>query len=223
MIAVDGPSGVGKSTVSKLVAKELGYQYVDTGAMYRAFAVGVKEAGIDIKSEEALNAFIDSVKIELTGNGEKVLLNGRDVSKVIREPWAGELTSKVSAISPVREFLVSLQREIGASSEGIVMEGRDIGTVVFPEAEVKIFLTASSEVRAKRRHKEFLGKETEGVGSVGSVEADLNARDERDTKRADSPLKAADDAVIIDTGELDIDGVVHKALDVVRKRKEREG
>jgi cytidylate kinase len=215
VIAIDGPSGVGKTTVARLVARRLNFQYVDTGAMYRAIALAANEAGIDMENDEKLKGFCAGVDIQFGKNNE-ILLNNRDLSLKIREPHVGPLASRVSQKGPVREFLVPLQRRLGECGN-VVMEGRDIGTVVFPDAEVKIFLDAVTEVRARRRHRELseAGKvEDEGLKDVAR---DISERDRRDSRRARSPLRKAEDAVYIDTSELPVEGVVEKILNIVKE------
>lgn len=213
VIAIDGPSGVGKTTVSKLVAGRLALRYVDTGAMYRSLAVAATEAGVDIESDAALAEFCGRVKVSYGATGA-MLLDGRDYSGEIRTEEAGALASIASSKKPVRDFLVDCQRRLG-SDGGVVMEGRDIGTVVFPNADVKIFLDAPHSVRADRRSLELIVK---GAAVEEDVGRKIEERDRRDTERANSPLKKADDAVSIDTGGLDIEGVAAKILEVVAER-----
>lgn len=197
-VAIDGPAGAGKSTVAKRLAKELGYTYMDTGAMYRAFAWKVKESAIDLENEEQLTAALRETRIELLEEpgGLRVLLDGSDVTTQIRAPEMSQLASKVSALRPVRERMVELQRAMGARG-GVVAEGRDIGTVVFPQAEVKIFLTAGAEERAQRRFGELRGQGKE-VTLEETLE-EMNQRDRRDEQRALAPLRQADDAIAIDS------------------------
>ncbi len=220
VIAVDGPSGVGKSSVSRLVARRLGLKYVDTGAMYRAFAVGALEDGIDTASEDELSKYAKNVAIDFDESGERVFLNGRELSAKIREPWVGELTSRVSSIGVVREFLVGLQRRIDSD---VVMEGRDIGTIVFPDADIKVFLDASGEVRAKRRHKEYSDEEKQSNGKAESIETvtkQIESRDRRDSSRENSPLKKAEDAVYIDTTQLSIEEVAEKIISALEEKNQ---
>ncbi|OGQ55524.1 MAG: cytidylate kinase [Deltaproteobacteria bacterium RIFCSPLOWO2_02_FULL_53_8] len=213
VIAIDGPSGVGKTTVSKRVATALGYRYVDTGAMYRSLAVAANAAGVDVESDVRLNDYCARVVVSYDGQGN-MLLDGVDYSDRIRTEDAGALASITSAKTPVRDLLVACQRMLGREGN-VVMEGRDIGTVVFPDADVKIFLDASHDVRAARRHNELAQK---GGGAVSDVSKKLAERDKRDTQRQNSPLKAAPDAVVIDTGSLDIDGVTARILEIIKER-----
>lgn len=198
-IAIDGPSGAGKSTISRAAAKRFGYIYVDTGAIYRTIGLAAKLKGIDASNSSAVIAMLPELNIEIEYNsaGEQcMILDGTDVSGDIRLPEVSMLTSKVSAIPEVRAYLVDMQQKM-AERYDVVMDGRDIGTVILPSADLKIFLTASSEDRAKRRYDELVQKGIET--SFEAVLEDLIKRDEQDTKRAAAPLKAADDAVILDT------------------------
>lgn len=216
IIAIDGPSGVGKSTLSKLLARELGYLNLDTGAMYRAVALAASRSGIDVSDHAALQKLCIDVLIEFSrkGNEEFVLLNGEDVSRAIRTPEISLLTSVVAACPEVRMAMVERQRELG-NAGGVVLEGRDIGTVVFPKADVKFFLKASSEVRGQRRFLELQSQGAE-VGLARTI-ADVKARDNADISRLNSPLKQADDAVLIDTTELDIPQVLENMLTVIHE------
>jgi len=213
LIAIDGPSGVGKTTVSRRVAKALGFKYVDTGAMYRSLAVAANDVDVDIESDAALSDYCARIAVTYDGAGN-MLIDGVDYSGRIRTEEAGVLASITSAKTPVRDFLVACQRRLGQAGS-VVMEGRDIGTGVFPDAVVKIFLDASHDVRAARRHKELAEK---GKAVASDVSRKIEERDRRDTQRKNSPLVAATDAVVIDTGSLDIDGVVAAILKVVRER-----
>ena len=197
-IAIDGPAGAGKSTISKFVSAELGYLYIDTGAMYRAIGYKAICEGIDLDDKEKLVEMTKNVNLELkiTDHGQGVFVDGEDVTGKIRTGEVSMAASKVSAIMGVRETLVDLQRKI-AGSNNVIMDGRDIGTVVLPDAEVKIFLTASVEDRAMRRYLEMKEKGVET--SYQAVKEDMEERDYNDSHRAASPLKAADDAVVIDT------------------------
>lgn len=197
-IAIDGPSGAGKSTLARAAAKELGYIYVDTGACYRAVGLFALEKGIDPGDEAALEPLLPEAKVELVHrDGEqRVLLNGRDVSEAIRAPEMGEAASKVSALPSVRAFLLNLQRDM-AARQNVIMDGRDIGTVVLPDAQVKIFLTASDEERARRRYEEFVAKGQEI--SYNKVLEDMRSRDAWDAGRETSPLREAADAIRIDS------------------------
>lgn len=218
VIAIDGPSGVGKTTVSKKVAKELGYYYLDTGAMYRATALAIEESKKDYNNKEDLKKILENVKIKFDLEHHKVFLNDKDVSTEIREHHVSEMTSKVSVIKEVRFFLQVLQREIGKDNN-IVVEGRDIGTVVFPEAYVKIFLTATSKVRAKRRYKELKEKDSSFNLTVEEIERDIEARDERDSTRKTDPLIKAKDAKGVDTSFLNIDEVVSEIVNIVNEKE----
>jgi len=218
IIAIDGPSGVGKSTLSKLLARELGYLNLDTGAMYRAVALAAARSGIDASDHAALQELCKDVFIEFSrkGNEEFVLLNGEDVSRAIRTPEISLLTAAVAACPDVRKAMVERQRELG-NAGGVVLEGRDIGTVVFPQADVKFFLKASSEVRGQRRFLELQSQGAE-VGLARTI-ADVKARDSADINRLTSPLKQADDAVLIDTTELDIPQVLKHMLTVIQETR----
>jgi len=205
IIAIDGPSGSGKSTLGRMLARELGLLYLDTGSMYRAVALATIEAGIDPHDSEAVVALATRSDIDLEGDPDslKVLLNGRDVTEEIRSENVTAMSSVVSTIPGVRRAMVTRQREL--AKRGAVLNGRDIGTVVFPEADVKFFLTAAPEERAERRFKE--DRLTHHDVSFEQTLAEMIERDRRDTTRADSPLKAADDAIVIDSSGLSIDDV----------------
>jgi cytidylate kinase len=217
IIAIDGPSGVGKSTLSKLLARELGFINLDTGAMYRAIALAVARGGVNPDDYAALGRLAGSVVIDFVRDaaGERVLLNGADVSSAIRTPEISLLTSKVSACPAVRDALVCRQRELGARG-GVVLEGRDIGTVVFPDAEVKFFMVASAEERGRRR---FLELQAKGANvDLAKTIADVETRDAADSSRAHSPLRRADDAVEIDSTNHDISQVLAEMMRVIRDR-----
>jgi len=220
IIAIDGPSGAGKSTLGKMLAKELGLLYLDTGAMYRAVGLAVLEASFDVGDDEIVIEFAEKAKIELVGEPEnlQVLLNGRNVSAEIRTVEVGQMASIVSTISEVRKFLVEHQRTLGNNSErGCVLDGRDIGTVVFPNADVKFFLTAKPEARARRRFQEDLAKGRDTTFEQTLIE--INSRDQRDVSRADSPLLIAEDASVIDTSEMDLTEVFEQMMLVVREKQ----
>ncbi len=219
-VAIDGPSGAGKSTIAKAVAKKLGFIYIDTGAMYRAAALACLNHGINIKenpksSIEIVNNI--SIDIDYIDGVQKIFLNGVDVSEKIRTPEVSMGASSVSAIGEVRQKLVALQREL-SGTKNVIMDGRDIGTHVLPDAQVKIFLTASPEVRANRRYKELLdrGMDVE----LDSVLSDIKLRDHQDSTRAVSPLKQADDAHLLDTSELSFDESVTRVLNIINNKQE---
>ena len=200
IVAIDGYSSCGKSTIAKALAKYAGYTYVDTGAMYRATALYALRAGIENNLSD-IERMLKDIRIGFvkTADGQHVTLNDEDVEAYIRTLEVGNLASQISTIKEVRAFLVAQQQAMG-NEKGIVMDGRDIGTVVFPKAELKLFLTASPEVRAKRRYLEL---QTKGENPVWEeVLADVNDRDYRDTHRAESPLRQAEDAVVVDNGEM---------------------
>ncbi len=218
IIAIDGPSGVGKSTLSKVLSHELGYLNLDTGAMYRAVALAASRQGIAAGDYAALQRLCDKIVIGFArkDGAEHVFLNGEDVSAMIRTPEISLLTAAVAACPEVREAMVARQRELGASG-GVVLEGRDIGTVVFPQADVKFFLKASAEVRGQRRFLELRAKGVE-VDLARTI-AEVEARDAADTSRTTSPLRKADDAVVIDTTELDIPQVLERMFAVVAEHR----
>ncbi|MFM9902975.1 MAG: (d)CMP kinase [Pyrinomonadaceae bacterium] len=220
IIAIDGPSGAGKSTLGKMLAKKLNLLYLDTGAMYRAVALAVTRAGVPYRDIDRIAAIAENAEIDLVGEPDamKVMLDGEDVSVDIRTTDAAQSASVVSTISEVREIMVEHQRIIGESApNGAVLEGRDIGSVVFPRADIKFFLTAKPEARARRRHTEDQSK-----GRISTYEqtlAEINERDERDVSREDSPLTIAEDAVVIDTSELDLSEVFDQMLDKIGKKQ----
>lgn len=220
-IAIDGPAGAGKSSTAKLVAKKLGYIYVDTGALYRAVGLYSIRKGIDTKDTEKVIATLPEVKVELkfVEGSQHVFLNGEDVSKAIRSPEASMGASNVSAIPKVREFLFELQRSIAAEND-CIMDGRDIGTVVLPNAQVKIFLTASAEERAKRRFKEMLEKNEKA--DYNSILEDINKRDYQDSHREIAPLRQADDAVFVDNGGYDLEGGAEYLLSIIKEKLENQ-
>ena len=200
IVAIDGYSSCGKSTIAKALAKYAGYTYVDTGAMYRATALYASRAGLTDRLEEVISV-LDNIQIDFiqTPEGQHVTLNGEDVEAYIRTLEIGNLASQISTIKEVRAFLVAQQQAMG-EKKGIVMDGRDIGTVVFPNAELKLFLTASPEVRAERRFMELQAKGENPV--YEDVLRDTNDRDYRDTHRAESPLRQAEDAIVVDNSEM---------------------
>lgn len=217
IIAIDGPSGAGKSTLGRMLARKLNLLYIDTGAMYRAAALALLESDASTTDEEAVTRVVSASRIDLVGDPDslQVLLNGRNVSDEIRTEEVSQTASVISTIPSVRRALVARQREMGRRG-GAVLEGRDIGTVVFPEADVKFFLTAKAEDRAQRRYEEDRLRER----SVTFEEtlADINTRDERDSARSDSPLRRADDAIVIDSTGLSIDEVFDRMMSIVRER-----
>lgn len=216
-VAIDGPAGAGKSTVARAAAKALGYIYVDTGALYRAVGLNALRAGIQTDDADAVTAMLDSIRVELKfENGEQlVLLNGENVSSEIRTPDASMAASNVSAIPAVRAFLFDLQRNIAAEND-CIMDGRDIGTVVLPDAQVKIFLTASPEIRAKRRYDELIEKGQQV--DFRDVLDDLIKRDYNDSHREVAPLRPADDGVIVDTSELTLEESINKVIEVIGEK-----
>ena len=216
-IAIDGPAGAGKSTIAKRLAKELGYIYVDTGAMYRAVAYYFLKNQISAEDENRIAAACEHVDITIRyQDGEQqVILNGENVNGVIRNEEVGNMASSTSVYPVVRKKLVELQQQL-AVKENVIMDGRDIGTVVLPNADVKIYLTASSKVRAKRRYEELTSKGE--VCDLEQIEQDIIDRDYRDMNRETSPLKQADDAVLLDSSDLDIDGVVEKMKEIIKSR-----
>ena len=219
IVAIDGPSGAGKSTLGRLLARSLDLLYIDTGAMYRAAALAVIEAGVSLADEEAVIKVVKGADINLAGDPDslQVMLDGRDVSQKIRTEEVSHASSVISTISEVRRTLVNRQREMGRRGGGVVLDGRDIGTVVFPDADIKFFLTAAPEERAQRRYEEERLRERDTT--FEETLADINTRDRRDSTRDDSPLRIADDAVVIDTTELSIEDVFERMLEVIRERQ----
>ncbi len=215
-IAIDGPAGAGKSTIAKIVAKKLGFIYVDTGAMYRTMALACFRDNISQDDEASVVKKCQNVKVTLAyENGtQKVFLNGEDVSTEIRQEVIGNMTSAIAVYSPVRKILVNMQQELAKTNE-VVMDGRDIGSAVLPNADLKIYLTASSRTRATRRYKELVEKGQ--VCDIDEIEKDIKDRDYRDMHREISPLVQADDAVLIDSSDMDIDTVVSEIIKLVNK------
>jgi cytidylate kinase len=216
IVAIDGPAGAGKSTVARQLAARLGFSMIDTGAIYRSVALAALEAGIAWDDDQGLRGLLDRGLL-LGFQGDRVLLAGRDVSEEIRTPSISRGASVVSARPVVREKLLQLQRDLGRNApKGAVLEGRDIGTVVFPDAEVKFFLTATDEARALRRHAELSEKGL--TVDLPEVLADQRRRDKDDTERAIAPLKPAPDALLVDTTGLDLAEVIEHCLQLARKR-----
>lgn len=221
IIAIDGPSGVGKSTLSRRLAQRLQYVNIDTGAMYRSVALAARRAGIALDDPRALERLCMDLDIRFARNNgtEKVLLDGEDVSEAIRTPEISLLSSKVSAQPVVRSAMVRLQRQMGENG-GVVLEGRDIGTVVFPAAEVKFFLAATARERGRRRYLEL--KEKGLDVDLERTIAEVEARDAADCGRQHAPLRQAEDAVLIDTTRLNIDQVLERMLRVVAERQSQQ-
>lgn len=215
-IAIDGPAGAGKSTIARLVAKEKGYVYVDTGAMYRGLAVHFLKKGVPGNDRmSAAEACQDAeVSIGYEDGQQQVYLNGENITSLLRKEEVGNMASRISAFPEVREKLLSLQREL-ARKENVVMDGRDIGTCVLPDADVKVFLTASAETRAKRRYDELTANGT--ACDLAQIEKDIRERDERDMNRSVSPLKQAEDAVLVDSSDMTIRQVADRILELCRR------
>jgi len=217
-VAIDGPAGAGKSTLAKSISGKLGYVYVDTGALYRTIGYYVFNKGIDPKNEADVAAVLPDIKVEMTYGDDglqHMLLNGQDVTNEIRLPAISMYASDVSAHPPVRAFLLEMQRQL-ARTYNVVMDGRDIGTVVLPEAQVKIFLTATPEVRAKRRQLDLLQRGTDEP--FEKILKEIQERDWNDSHRATAPLKQADDAVLLDTTELTFEESEAALLEIIREK-----
>ena len=212
-IAIDGPAGAGKSSIAKLVAKNLGIVYVDTGAMYRTMALACLRDGVDTSDEQAVSKKVGDVEIsiEYIDGAQHIFLGTDDISSEIRQEEVGKNASLIARYAFVRSKLVSIQQEL-ATRQDVIMDGRDIGTVVLPDAYLKVFLTASSKVRAQRRYKELVEKGVEC--DIDEIEKDIIARDEQDMNREVSPLKQADDAVLVDTSDMSIDQVVSRIMEL---------
>ncbi len=217
IITIDGPSGAGKSTVSKRIAAQLNLSYIDTGAMYRSVAWAARDAGLDISCENALQGILQSLKIRFQAAGEKnlVFCNEKEVTDLIRSPEIDHLASAVSSLACVREALLPLQRAAAQNSRAII-DGRDAGTVIFPDADLKIYLDADLKVRASRRLEE---QKQDLEVNLESVTAAIASRDQADSSRAQAPLRRADDAILIDSSKLDIDGVCQRIIDLCKGLK----
>ena len=215
-VAIDGPAGAGKSTISRKAAETLGYIYIDTGALYRTVGLAALRKGIDIDNPEDIVTVLTedlTVELKFIDGAQRMFLNGEDVSDFIRTPEASMAASRVSAVPKVREFLFDLQKKM-ARENNCIMDGRDIGTVVLPDAKVKIFLTASPEARAERRYKELIEKGMDV--KIEDVLADINERDYNDSHRAIAPLKQADDAVLCDTSELTLEESISLIINTIK-------
>ena len=217
IIAIDGPAGAGKSTIAKMLARRLGYLFINTGAMYRAVAWKALQQGVSLEDADRIGKLAEDSFIELTGTVDamRVLMDGRDISEEIVTPQISQTASIVSAIPAVRRALVARQQQIGKAG-GVVMEGRDIGTQVFPNAEVKIYLDATSDARAQRRFDEDTARGI-AVASFDQMKFEIEERDYRDKTRADSPLAQADVAIYIDSSGLTVDQVVERILEIVAR------
>lgn len=220
-IAIDGPAGAGKSTVARSLARRLGFLYIDTGAMYRAVALKARRTGIPLSEPDQISALARAARIRFQagqeGDEQRVFLNDEDVTTTIRTPEVAAHASSVSAIPGVRSALVALQQTLGAQG-GVVMEGRDIGTVVFPNAEIKVFLTASPDERAVRRHKDLMNRGN-STATLDEVRRDQDERDWRDATRSVAPLVPAQDAVILDSDNLSPEEVVEEILARIDARR----
>ena len=216
-IAIDGPAGAGKSTIAKKVAKSLGFIYVDTGAMYRAMALYMIKMGVDASDADKISATCISADITIKHeNGEQVVyLNGENVNGLIRTEEVGNMASASSVNGDVRRKLVELQQKMAKTTD-VVMDGRDIGTVVLPDANLKVYLTASSRVRAERRYKELIAKGTDC--NIDDIEKDIIDRDYRDMHRENSPLRQAEDAILLDSSDMTIDEVAEKILNLYQSK-----
>jgi cytidylate kinase len=219
-IAIDGPAGAGKSTIAKRLAKELGYYYVDTGAIYRTVAYFMDLLDVSPKDVDGVSRYIDELTIEIEYDEDglqHMIMNGMDVTEDIRTPDISQKASLVSAHGVVRDMLLDMQRDV-AKKHNVIMDGRDIGTVVLPRAQIKIFLTASAEVRAQRRYLELQAKGSKD--SFEKVLSEIKKRDHQDSTRAIAPLKQAKDAILVDTSEMDIDGAVAAIRQIVAEKVE---
>ena len=217
-IAIDGPAGAGKSTIAKTLAKELGFVYVDTGAMYRAMAYYFLQKGIEKDDEAGITAAVDGadVTIRYEDGAQQVLLNGENITGSLRTELVGNMASATSIYPAVRTKLVALQQKLARTTD-VIMDGRDIGTCVLPDAQVKIYLTASVETRAARRYKELIEKGE--AADLEKIAADIEERDYRDMHREMSPLRQADDAVLVDSSEMSIEEVVAAICEIAAKKR----
>lgn len=216
-VAIDGPAGAGKSTIARAAASSLGFIYVDTGALYRSIGLNALRKGVDLADTKAIENSLEGMKVELSFDeqgAQIVLLNGEDVSSLIRTPEVSMSASKVSAVPAVRAFLLDLQRNM-AKTQSVIMDGRDIGTVVLPDAEVKIFLTASPEIRAKRRFDELIQKGQQV--KYEDVLADVVERDYNDSHREIAPLKPAEDSVLADTSGLTLEESIELIINIIKE------
>lgn len=214
VVAIDGPSGSGKGTIAQALATELGWHFLDSGALYRILAYAAQRRGIDLDDAGRLAELGRNLPVEFSTNSSKILLDDVDISTEIRTESAGNAASRVAAIPAVREALLARQRAF-RRPPGLVADGRDMGTVVFPDAPLKLFLTASAEERARRRYNQLIGKGLSA--SLSTLAADIAERDRRDANRAVAPLRPADDAIVIDTTTLDIDATLTRVRDLVRR------
>ena len=217
-VAIDGPAGAGKSTIAKRVAKELGFIYIDTGAMYRSMALKCVRENVNLSDEQAVVSTCENVMVSIVyENGEQqVILDGENVSGLIRTQEVGNAASTISTYGPVREKLVKLQKELAEVSD-VIMDGRDIGTCVLPNAQVKIYLTASSRVRAERRYKEYIEKGMEA--DIDVIEKEIIERDYRDSHREISPLMKAPDAIYLDSTDMTIEEVVETVIKIIEQKR----
>ena len=221
VITIDGPGGSGKGTISRLVAQQLGWQLLDSGALYRLLALAARTHHIDLANDQALETLAAHLDVQFSGESEdqtRILLEGEDVSQVIRTEECGAAASRVAALPRVREALLARQRAF-RELPGLVADGRDMGTVIFPDALVKIFLTASPEARAERRYKQL--KEKGISANLADLSRDIRERDARDTNRAVAPLKPADDAIVLDSTQMDIGTVLKRVMDLVSQRQQQ--
>jgi cytidylate kinase len=213
VLALDGPAGAGKGTVSRAIAKRLGWHYLDSGAIYRSLAVAVEDAGVALDDVDGIVALAEQMALSFeAGDEPKVVLNGQDISSRITTETCGNITSKIAALGPIRQALLQKQRAF-CKMPGLVADGRDMGTVVFPDAKYKIYLTASAEERARRRYKQLKEK---GIDvSLSSLAKEIEERDRRDMERREAPLKIAEGAVLVDTSTMGIDDVIAHCLSLV--------